>query len=202
MIKAILFDIGNVLVRWEPRHLFQQLLPDEAAVDHFLSEVCTPAWHFAHDQGVSFEENAVPLKERFPDHVALIDAWSARYLDMVPGEVPGMATLFGELEQAAPTLHGLTNMPSSIYPKLRDAYPMLGRFQSIVVSGDEKVCKPDREIFDIALSRIGLSAAEVFFIDDTVVNVEAASGLGFHAHHFKQVDALRADLVAHGVLAS
>lgn len=202
MVKAILFDIGNVLVRWEPRHLFRQLLPNETAVDHFLSEICTPEWHFAHDLGVSFEENAAPLKARFPAYAGLIDAWSMRYLEMTPGEVPGMASLFGEVEQAGLPLHGLTNMPSSIFPRLRAAYPMLARLRSVVVSGDEKVCKPERRIFDIATERMNLAPQDVLFIDDTLPNVEAGAALGFQVHHFCAATALRAELVSRGVLTS
>lgn len=202
MVKAILFDIGNVLVRWEPRALYRQLLPDEAAIDRFFADVCTPEWHLAHDAGVSFEENAASLKARFPDHVALIDAWSARYLDMVPGAVPGMVALFEELEKAGVPLHGLTNMPATIYPLLRDAYPMLGRFRSVVVSGIEKVCKPDPKIFEIALGRMGVPPGHVFFVDDTRVNVDAASALGFDAHHFQSAEGLRAALIEREVLSS
>jgi len=194
MIDAILFDIGNVLVQWDPRHLYRKLLPDEGAVERFLSEVCTLEWHFAHDQGVSFEANAAPLKERHPDHSELIGLWGERYLEMSPGEVPGISAVMDRAEHAGLAFHGLTNMPSSIFPKLTKAFSPVARLETVVVSGDEKICKPDPAIYQLALNRAGTDPARTLYVDDSLANANAASELGMVSHHFKHAAGLDAHL--------
>jgi FMN phosphatase YigB (HAD superfamily) len=199
MIDAILFDVGNVLVQWDPRHLYRKLLPDEAAVETFLKDVCTLEWHFAHDQGISFEQNAASLKEAHPDHAELIDFWGARYLEMSPGEVDGVSALMDRAESAGLEFHGLTNMPSSIYPLLTEAFPPVARLKTVVVSGDEKICKPDLEIYRRALTRMGTDPARTLYVDDTLVNANAAVELGMVSHHFKHAVGLEAHLEELGV---
>jgi len=200
MIDAILFDVGNVLIEWDPRHLYRKLLPDDSAVEQFLSEICTLEWHFAHDQGVSFEENATPLKKQFPEHADLIDQWASRYVEMSPREVVGMAGLLADLKTSNLGIHGLTNMPSPIYPMLRDQFPILEHFDSVVVSGDERVCKPDARIFELALDRMGTQPEKTLFVDDSLPNIQAAERLGFKAHHFSQVAGLERALGNLGVI--
>eukprot|EP00439_Symbiodinium_sp_Y106_P087577 s1_g113.t1 len=195
MIDAILFDIGNVLVQWDPRHLYRKILPDEEAVERFLLDVCTLEWHFAHDQGTSFEENAAPLKEAHPDHAELIDLWGARYLDMSPGEVEGVSALMDRAEQAGLEFHGLTNMPSSIFPLMNESFPPVARLKTVVVSGDERVCKPDPGIYRLALKRMGTDPARTLYVDDTLVNANAASELGMISHHFRGAAGLEAHLI-------
>lgn len=199
MIDAILFDVGNVLVQWDPRHLYRKLLPDEAAVEKFLADICTLEWHFAHDQGSSFEENAALLKQFHPDHAELIDFWGQRYLEMSPGEVEGVSALMDRAESAGLEFHGLTNMPSTVYPMLTEAFPPVARLQTVVVSGDEKICKPDLEIYRRALGRIGTDPARTLYVDDTLVNAQAATELGMVSHHFKDAVGLEAHLVDLGV---
>ncbi len=194
MIDAILFDVGNVLVQWDPRHLYRKLLPDEEAVEAFLKDICTLEWHFAHDQGASFEENAALLKERHPDHANLIDLWGVRYLEMSPGEVDGVSALMDRAENAGLEFHGLTNMPSSVYPLLTEAFPPVARLKTVVVSGDEKICKPDPEIYRRALRRMDTDPARTLYVDDTLVNANAATELGMVAHHFKDAAGLEAHL--------
>mgnify|MGYP000300513082 CR=1 FL=1 len=200
MIDAILFDIGNVLVQWDPRHLYRKLLPDEGAVDKFLSEVCTLEWHFAHDQGVSFEANAAPLKTQYPDHAELIDLWGERYLEMSPGEVPGISAVMDRAERAGLAFHGLTNMPSSIYPILTNAFAPVARLKTVVVSGDEKICKPEREIFHRAVARMGTDPARTLYVDDTLLKADAAGEVGLIPHHFTSADGLDAHLSRLGVM--
>ncbi len=198
-IDAILFDIGNVLIEWDPRHLYRKLLPDEAERERFLSEICTPEWHFAHDQGVSFEQNAATLKLKHAEHADLIDQWGARYMEMVPGEVAGMADLLGALANTDLGLHGLTNMPSTILPKCKAQFSLLNHLQTVVVSGDERVCKPDQAIYKLALTRMGTDPSRTLFVDDTFSNTQAAEQLGFHTHWFKRAEGLKAHLGELGV---
>ncbi|MEQ9143438.1 MAG: HAD family phosphatase [Parvibaculaceae bacterium] len=199
-VEAVLFDVGNVLIQWDPRHLYRKLLPSEPEVERFLAEVCTLDWHLAHDAGVSFEENAALLKARHPHHAALIDDWGRRYLEMSPGAVEGMEALVQGLEDAGVPLHGLTNMPSSVFPMLKEAFPVMNRLKTVVVSGDEKVCKPDPRIYELALSSMGTEPSRSLFIDDSVRNVEAAAALGFEVHHFRDARGLEADLARLGLL--
>lgn len=199
-VEAVLFDVGNVLIQWDPRHLYRKLLPSDAEVERFLAEVCTLDWHLAHDAGVSFEENAELLKARHPDHAELIDDWGRRYLEMSPGAVEGMESLIQALEDAGVPLHGLSNMPSSVFPMLKEAFPVMNRLRTVVVSGDEKVCKPDPRIYELALSNMGTEPSRSLFIDDSIRNVEAAAALGFEVHHFRDAPGLEADLVRLGLL--
>lgn len=199
-IDAILFDVGNVLIEWDPRHLYRKLLPDDSAVEQFLSEICTLEWHFAHDQGVSFEENAAPLKEKFPGHSDLIDQWASRYVEMSPREVVGMASLVARLKATELGIHGLSNMPSTVYPMLRDEFSILEHLETIVVSGDERVCKPEARIYELALGRMGTRPEKTLFVDDSLPNIQAAERLGFKAHHFSQVAGLERELADLGVV--
>ncbi len=194
-INTVVFDIGNVLVGWDPRHLYRKVFADEAEMEIFLAEVCTNEWHLAHDYGVSFEENAARLKEVHPTHGALIDLWHTRYAEMIPGRVPGTADLLHALADNGVTLHGLTNMPVPVFDYLREAYPELQRFETTVVSGAEGVIKPDLRIFELLVERAGFTPARALFIDDSHANVSAATELGFETHHFKGADALREDLL-------
>ena len=199
-IDTVVFDIGNVLIEWDPRHLYRKVFASEAEVEDFLAKVCTLEWHLAHDYGVSFEENGAKLKVRHPDQADLIDMWGRRFNEMIPGRVPGTVDLLHALGDGGIALHGLTNMAAVTFAYLRDAYPELRRFRTAVVSGDEGVVKPDPRIFEILIERADLVPERTLFIDDSRRNVEAAASLGFRTHHFTGADALRADLVARGLV--
>ena len=199
VIEAVVFDIGNVLVDWNPRHLYRKVFADEAAMEAFLAEICTMEWHVEHDRGVSFESNAIPLKERHPDHAELIDLWGTRQLEMNSGAVPGTAALLSGLKQRGIPVHGLTNMPSPVFPALRERFPELRLLEKVVVSGDEGVIKPDPRIFEILIERAGLDPLVTLYIDDSQRNVDAAAALGFQAHHFRDADGLARDLARLGL---
>ena len=193
-IDTVVFDIGNVLVGWDPRHLYRKVFADEAEMERFLAEVCTIEWHLAHDLGVSFEENGARLKEVHPGHGELIDFWRTRYAEMIPGRVPGTAGLLHALADNGVTLHGLTNMPVPVFEYLRDEYPELQRFETTVVSGAEGIIKPDPRIFELLIERAGFTPQRALFIDDSHANVRAATELGFETHHFRNADELGRDL--------
>lgn len=200
-LDTVVFDIGNVLVAWDPRHLYRKVFASEAEVERFLAEVCTLEWHLAHDHGVSFEENAAKLKAVHPDHADLIDMWGQRHAEMIPGRIPGTADLLHALGDGGLRLHGLTNMPSVTFTYLREVYPELQRFETTVVSGDEGVVKPDPRIFEILVERAGLAPARTLFIDDSRANIDAADKLGFVTHRFESAEGLRADLARLGLIA-
>mgnify|MGYP001255499276 CR=1 FL=1 len=199
-IEAVVFDIGNVLVEWNPRYLYRKVFADEAEMEAFLSGVCTMEWHVEHDRGVSFESNAALLKERHPAHAEFIDIWGSRQIEMNRGPVPGVAALLGHLKEKGVPVHGLTNMPSPIFPALCERFPELCLLEEVVVSGDEGVIKPDPRIFEILIGRASLVPQSTLFIDDSPRNVAAAESLGFRTHRFTDAEALSADLMRHGLI--
>ncbi|HTK36138.1 MAG TPA: HAD family phosphatase [Caulobacteraceae bacterium] len=199
--RAVLFDVGNVLVRWDPRALYSKIFPDPDECDWFLDHVCTMAWHGAHDRGVPMAENALPLIARYPKHADAIRAWDARFGEMLAGGMITETVDAIEAMQARGTpLYALTNMPSQKAAEVFAMSPVYGLFRDIVVSGDEGVTKPDPAIFEIACARAGLQPADMLFVDDLPHNVEAAHRLGFDVHLFDDPAALRPALESRGLL--
>jgi 2-haloacid dehalogenase len=196
-IRAVVFDIGGVLLEWDPRLLYRDLLPDPADLDRFLAEICTPEWNATLDAGRSFDEACDDLATRHPDHAELIHAWK-RQDEMIAGEVVGTAELVARLHHAGVPLYLLTNMPAEVFAARRRRYPVLRLFDGAVVSGEEGVLKPSAEIFAILRSRYGLDPATTLFVDDMEVNVAGARAAGFLAHRFVDAADLAAVLREHG----
>lgn len=201
-LDTVVFDIGNVLIQWDPRHLYRAVFEAEAEMEGFLATICTMDWHIEHDRGISFADNARPLKEKHPTHAGLIDLWGERYLDMTPDRVPGTDALLRLLKAGGIAVHGLTNMPSSVFPALCGRYPELLLLEHTVVSGDEGVLKPHPRIYQILIERAGIEPARTLFIDDSPRNVEVAAALGFHAHRFTGAAALERDLRDCGLISA
>jgi 2-haloacid dehalogenase len=199
---AVIFDVGRVLVDWEIRFLYERLIPEGEALDVFLRDVVTPEWHFQHDAGRPFAETSVELTAQYPQHAELIELFGPRFNDTNSAAVPGMPELLAELDAAGVPLFAITNFSGEFFPPFRVKYPgMFDRFRDIVVSGDEKMMKPDAAIYRLALDRFGLTAAESVFIDDNADNIAGAAALGIHAILFTGEPALRAELVALGLLS-
>lgn len=199
-VRALLVDVGGVLLDWDPRHLYRRLIADEAELERFLAQVCTLDWNLTLDAGRPFDEACAELAARHPDHADLVHAW-VRQAEMIRGEVPGMAALVDRLARCGVPRYLLTNMPRWVFDERQAAYPVLRRFDGAVVSGDEGILKPDPAIFRLALTRFGLDPATTLFVDDSAVNVEAAADLGFRVHHFVDAPGLEQELVALGVLS-
>jgi 2-haloacid dehalogenase len=198
-ITAIVFDIGGVLLDWDPRHLYRQLIDDPADMERFLTEVCTGEWNGTLDAGRPFDEAIDELSTAHPDDAELIHAW-ARQADMIAGEVPGTADLVAKLADRGVPLHLLTNMPADVFDERLATYPVLQRFAGAVVSGRDGVMKPTREAFALVAERFGVAPSTTLFIDDTAGNVEAARAVGFVAHHFTSAEHLAAELRALGLI--
>lgn len=198
---SIIFDVGHVLYDWDPRVLYERLFDDERALDAFLATVVTKEWHFQHDAGRPFAETSAELSALYPAHAAMIALWGPRFSDQIPGTMPGMAALVDELDQAGVPLFAITNFSGEFFAefRVREA-AMFDRFRDIVVSGDEKMVKPDPAIFRLALRRFGVAAGETVFVDDNAANVAAAEALGIRSHLFRDADTLRAELAALGLL--
>jgi 2-haloacid dehalogenase len=198
--SAVVFDLGGVLLDWNPRHLYRKLFDDEVEMERFLSEVCTLDWHRAHDLGVPPEETSPPLAAAHPEHAERIWAWTQRTEEMLAGPIDGTVEILRELRDAGVPCYALTNMESWTYPGRRERYPFLTWFDGTVVSGFEGVAKPDPRVFELLLDRFGLTAADTLFIDDSPVNVQAARDAGMRAIEFESPGGLRASLEDVGLL--
>jgi 2-haloacid dehalogenase len=200
LVRAVVFDVGNVLYHWSPRALYQRLIPEGQALDAFLANVVTTDWHFQHDAGRSFAETSAELISEFPDHRELILAWGPRFLETITGSVAGMHDLVDRLAAAGIPIFGITNFAQEFWLPFRaQEASLFDRFTDIVVSGTERLVKPDAAIYALALKRFGLAQNEGYFIDDSLPNVEAARANGFQAHHFLGVAPLLTEMRALGL---
>ena len=194
MSKVVVFDIGNVLLEWNPRHLFRKLLPDEQAVDHFLGNICTPAWNAEQDRGRPWHVAVAELTRTFPEYAELISAYDERWHETLGGPIEGTVEILKSLSSAKIPLYALTNFSTEKFAGVRETYDFFDLFEGIVVSGAERVLKPDPAIFYVLFERYPATRSNAVFIDDSAHNVEAAAALGMQAVHFKNPEALRAQL--------
>ena len=197
----VVFDLGGVLIEWDPRHLYRKLFAgDEAAMGHFLANVCTHEWNRGQDAGRSFAEGARLLKADHPDKAELIDAYCARFDEMMPGPIAGSVEILGELKERGTALYCLTNFSAETYPPTFERFAFLRWFHGILVSGQVGVIKPDPRIFELLVERFAIDPERAVYIDDVAANVAAARPFGIHAIHFTTPTALRGELVALGLL--
>ena len=198
---SVIFDVGKVLHRWEPELLYARLIPDAAARAAFLRDVLTTDWHFQHDAGRDFADTSAELIAAHPDHAERIAAWGPNFLETLPGPVAGMPELVAELAAAGVPLFAITNFSHEFWPPFRAREAALfAPFRDIVVSGDEKLHKPDPAIYRLALARFGLAPQHALFVDDNAANIASARALGIHTHLFVDAPTLRAALAGHGLL--
>ncbi|WP_239987552.1 HAD family hydrolase [Sphingosinithalassobacter portus] len=203
MPHAVIFDVGNVLYRWEPRALYERLIDSDQALDAFLENVCTKEWHFQHDAGRDFADTSAELSAQYPQHADLIAAWGPRFNETLPGPVPGMPQIVADLDAAGVPIFGITNFSHEFWPPFRAREAALfAPFRDIVVSGDEKMVKPDPAIYALALERFGLAGPDAVFVDDSPPNVDAARAAGIHAVLFTDSSDFRAELVRLGLLTT
>jgi 2-haloacid dehalogenase len=200
-IEAVVFDVGGVLLDWDPRHLYRKLFDDEDEMNRFLERVCTMEWHEWHDRGFSVAESCETLATAHPDHAELIRAWGHRGEEMVAGPIDGTVEILQELRLRGVPCYALTNMERETYPRRVARYPFLNWFNGTVVSGFEGVIKPDPEIFKLLLSRFELRPSATLVIDDSAANVEAARSLGMRALRFQSAAQLRRELERMRLLA-
>lgn len=201
-VKAVVFDLGGVLIDWDPRYLYRKLLDDEAAVEEFLATVCTPEWNAEQDRGRPFAEGVAELVERHPAHAAAITAFHERWPEMLGGAVGSSVEVLAELRAAGVPVYALTNWSAETFGIARERFEFLEWFDGLLVSGEERMIKPDPAIFRLLLDRFGLDPAATFYVDDSEPNVEAAGRLGFDAVRFTTPAQLRRDLEARGLLSA
>jgi 2-haloacid dehalogenase len=200
--SAVVFDIGGVLIDWNPAYLYRKLLPDEASVDHFLSNVCSPEWNQQFDGGARFSDGVAALSAVHKGKESLIADFHARWHEMLGGEVPGTADVLRELKVDGVPVHAISNWSAETFPIALERFPFLGLFDVLIVSGRERLVKPDSQIFRLFLDRAGLDAADCVFVDDNAANIAAASAIGFHTVHFSDSADLRCRLVEYGLLGA
>jgi 2-haloacid dehalogenase len=198
--STVVFDLGGVLIEWDPRHLYRRLLPEDQ-VEPFLDEIGFAAWNHAQDAGGSWATAVDELAARYPQHRELIAAYPARFPETLAGPVPGSVEVLRDLHATGVRLLGLTNWSAETYPHAEATFEFLTLFEDIVVSGAEGIAKPDPAVFALLVDRYRLDPAATVFVDDSPANVAAAAAAGLRALRFTAADTLRADLSRLGLLA-
>lgn len=199
-IEAVVFDVGKVLVEWERDLPYRRLIADSATREWFMADVIPLDWHGQHDAGRAAEEMIAERSAQFPEYADLIRAWLTHFNETIPGPVPGSTAIVEDLHAAGVPLYAITNFGADTWAGFAPTYPLFERFRDIVVSGVEKLAKPDPAIYALAVRRFGLAPAKMLFIDDSLPNVESARACGWQVHHFSDAATLRTDLVRHGLL--
>ncbi|MHB2166613.1 HAD family hydrolase [Alsobacter sp. R-9] len=195
---TVVFDIGNVLLDWDPRHLYRKVFDDHDRMEWFLSTVCTPAWNIEQDRGRTFAEAVAHLVAQHPDLEPEIRAFDERWPETVSGVIDGSRDILERLRSEKVPDYAITNFSAEKFAHARVLWPFLDGFRDVVVSGEHRMLKPDPAIYHLLLDRNGLAAGDCVFIDDSPKNVEGARAVGMHALHFTTPEQLRRDLAGLG----
>jgi 2-haloacid dehalogenase len=199
--SVAVFDLGGVLIDWNPRYLYRQLFNgDEQAMEHFLSNICSPAWNEQQDAGRSFAEGCASLKAIHPQAAQCIDAWFERYDEMLAGPIQGTVDILGELLSHGVPLYALSNWSAETFPFAQNRFEFLGWFDGIMLSGKVGLVKPDPRFFQVFLESFSIDPANAVFVDDLKHNIEAATAAGLHGIVFTGPDQLRRELAKVGLL--
>jgi 2-haloacid dehalogenase len=200
---TVIFDLGGVLIDWDPRYVFRDLFPgDEAAMEAFLADVTSSTWNHQMDAGRPWADAVAELVALHPERRDLIEAYWNRWADMLHSDIPGTVAILAALRDAGYRLFALTNWSAETFPVARERFDFLGWFEGIVVSGEEGVAKPDPAIYRILMERHDVKAADVLFVDDRADNVAAAEALGMRGVVFTTPEALRAVVDDLGMLSA
>ncbi len=199
-LEAVVFDIGRVLVEWDLRYLFRKLIADPDELEWFVATVVTEQWHFQHDAGRPLAGMVAERIALFPAYAAQIEAYATRFNETIPGPVPGSLELLDALDAQGMPLFAITNFGAEFWAQFRPTMAAFDCFRDIVVSGAEKIAKPDPALFALAARRFGHMPEAMLFIDDNAANIAAAQALGWQVHHFTDAASLAEDLRARGLL--
>jgi 2-haloacid dehalogenase len=197
---VVIFDLGGVLIDWDPRYLYRKLIADDAVMEDFLTRVCTNEWNELQDAGRPLAEATAQLVAEHPECAELIAAYYDRWEEMVQGELSDSVRVLEDLHRAGVPLYALSNFAAETFRRARDLLPFLTLFRDIVLSADHGLCKPDPRFYRILLDRHSIEPTEAVFVDDRPPNVEAARGLGMTGVDFRGAAALRDELVGLGLL--
>jgi len=194
MIHTIIFDFGGVLVDWNPRYLYSDYFQDDQKMEWFLENICTDEWNLEQDRGRSLKEGTQILVEKFPEFQKEIEMYYGQWETMLKDSIPGTVEILYELKSKFPVF-GLTNWSAETFPIALKRFNFFQVFNGILVSGEEKLIKPDSKIFERMMDKFQLNPENCLFIDDNLKNVEASRAFGLHTLHFKNPEELRKDLV-------
>lgn len=190
-VDVVVFDLGGVLLDWNPRYLYRRLFTDHAKMEDFLALVCTDDWHREHDLGADITESCQQLAREHPGYRDMIMAWADRGEEMLAGQFDENVALLAELKAAGRRCLALSNMEPEMFVLRQRRFPFMNWFDGYVISGFERVAKPDRRIFEILLERHRLTPESTVFVDDSLPNVEAARQLGIRAEQYLSPRQLR-----------
>jgi 2-haloacid dehalogenase len=196
---TVVFDVGNVLLRWDPRFLYRRIFDDEERMEWFLAHVCTSAWNVEQDRGRDWDEAVALLVERHPEHEMPIRAFHDRWHETVSGPIEENVAVLERLREAGVPTYCITNFSGAKFREAQQRFPFLARFDGAIVSGDERLLKPDPAIYRLLLTRYGLEAQECLFIDDSAANVEGARSVGMQALHYVEPMDLASELARRGI---
>jgi len=198
---TVIFDFGGVLIDWDPRHLYRKLFAgDDAAMEEFLATVCNSAWNVRQDGGRPIAEATRELTLAHPHHAEMIAAFYGRFDEMMPGPIEGTVAILDELRARGVPVYGLTNFSAETYPRALARFPFIGWLRGVIVSGEHGIVKPDPAIYRLLCDRFAIDPSSAVFIDDAKRNAEGAEAVGIRGIHFTGPEALRAELVALGLL--
>lgn len=198
-VDTVVFDIGGVLLDWDPRYLYRKLIGDPDELADFLARICTSEWHYAHDLGVPILESCRELAREHPERAALILAWAERGEEMIAGQIDGTVEVLADLSRAGVRCLALSNMEAETFPPRRERFAFMRYFDGFVISGLEGVAKPDPAIIKLLLTRYQLDPARTAFIDDKPDNITMAKQAGLTTIRFADPGQLRGDLRALGL---
>ena len=199
-IQTLIFDLGGVLIDWNPRYLYRKLMNSEAEIEHFLANICTLAWNAHQDAGRTFREATAVLQAQHPEHADMIAAYYARWEEMLGGAIGESVKIFREVKRTGLPVYALTNWSAESFPTAQKHFAFLHEFDGVVVSGVEKVAKPDARLFHILLERYKIAPHAAVYIDDSSNNIVTAKSLGLNTIHFQNAEQLRRELAEFGVI--
>ncbi|MEI6950592.1 HAD family phosphatase [Paraflavisolibacter sp. H34] len=194
-ITTIIFDLGNVLIDWNPDYVFDKLFTDKEAKKHFLQNICTSDWNEQQDAGRTIKEATEELVAKFPEHKDPIEAYYGKWIEMIGGPIHDTVEIFRQLKESGRyKIYALTNWSAELFPLVLAEYEFLHWFDGRLVSGEEKIRKPQPEFYQLLLDRFEINADEAFFIDDNLRNIKAAEAMGIRSHHFTSPQKLKEEL--------
>ena len=199
-MKNIVFDLGGVLIDWNPRYLYRKIFSSTEEMDWFLNHICTSEWNSRQDAGRPFAVGQAELKAKYPRYSAQIDDYFLRWEEMLGGLIKGSVEILKELYDKGYRLYALSNWSAETFPIAQKKFDFLGLFDGIVLSGEEKMNKPEPEIYKRLLFRYQLQADNCIFTDDNQDNVSAAQTLGIDAILFTNPEQLHIELIKRGIL--
>lgn len=196
---TVVFDVGNVLLRWDPRLVYRELIPEPERLEWFMQNVCTAAWNIEQDRGRSWADAVALLVSQHPEWEREIRAYDERWHESVPGVIADSVAVLGELKGRGDKVYAITNFSREKWAECLIRFPFLQSFDGVIVSAHERLIKPDPAIFELLLNRYDLVAGDCIFVDDSAKNIDGARGVGMQAVHFVEPIDLRSELRERGL---